>query len=392
MPEFRNTRTADASEPNRPADLRSESSGGRLVAEFLETDNPDFSLADALSGIAHLSPSETRALLGTAFALPKSDPYRARMLQALLTQLAATSPLEALELADQIDSLRDNEQARRAILEVWGKTNPDAALAWAHTALANEPSNLRQAQMLAILRGFAETDPLRAFRYANSLDDSTGAAQREKHRMLAEVIRTQIQNGGLFAARATIEAMHDGTTKDSALRQMVSAWAAFDPGSAAAYINAMGADAPTELKRTLIEQWAESDPAAAAAWLSRLPEDDPAVARSTAEIIRHWTRYDLNASAEWLNTLPASPELDRAVASYTFRAAQEDPQNAMSWAESITNGRMRTAMMQRVAATWRTENPEAFENYLRGSEFSDEQKEALRSAQSRGGWGDRGFR
>jgi predicted phosphoadenosine phosphosulfate sulfurtransferase len=60
-----------------------------------------------------------------------------------------------------------------------------------------------------------------------------------------------------------------------------------------------------------------------------LPEGDPAIANSSAEIIREWTCYDLNAPAEWLNTLPASPELDRAVASYAFRVVEEDPENAM---------------------------------------------------------------
>src|SRR5690606_29654394 len=97
---------------------------------------------------------------------------------------------------------------------------------------------------------------------------------------------------------------------------------------------------------------------------------------------------DLNESAAWLNTLPPSPELDRAIASYTYRAAQEDPAGAMGWAESISNDRMRTRMMQQVARSWKIENPQSFEVYLDESEFTEDEKEALRRVETTtgGGW------
>ena len=134
-----------------------------------------------------------------------------------------------------------------------------------------------------------------------------------------------------------------------------------------------------------------ADPAAAAAWLSSLNVDDPAIARASSSVIREWTRYDLAASADWLNSLPASPELDRAVISYTFRAAEEDPETAMSWASSIEDDGRRTWMMERVASTWKEQDAETFKNYLDKSELSAEQREKLENSQSRGNgyWGRR---
>ena len=119
--------------------------------------------------------------------------------------------------------------------------------------------------------------------------------------------------------------------------------------------------------------------------------DDPAIARASSSIIREWTRYDLAASADWLNSLPASPELDRAVISYTFRAAEEDPETAMSWASSIEDDGRRTWMMERVASTWKEQDAETFKNYLDKSELSAEQREKLENSQSRGNgyWGRR---
>ena len=139
------------------------------------------------------------------------------------------------------------------------------------------------------------------------------------------------------------------------------------------------------MKTELLGEWAESNPAAAAAWLGQLADDDPAIAQASSAIIREWTRYDLNSSAEWLNSLPASPELDRAIISYTFRAAEEDPAAAMTWAESIENDRRRTWMMERVAATWKTKDAGAFTQYLDNSELTEAQRKKLEEAQNRDG-------
>lgn len=347
------------------------------------------SVAWPMDGIQNLSADDARRLLGTAFAMPKSDPNRSKVINALLSQLAATDPVGAMELASQIGSLRDSERAKVAILKVWASNDPTAALTWAKTALLNEPTNLRNSQMRAIIQGYTQTDPVAAFLYVNALAGESPAELRQKNLLLREVIEIQIQNGGLSEARTAVEMLAEGPTKDSLLRELIDEWASFDPENAAAYVASLGPDAPASLKTALIGEWAENDPVAAAAWLNALPEGDPAYANSTAEIIREWTRYDLNAPAEWLNSLPDSPELDRAIASYTYRAAQEDPANAMSWAESISNDRMRMGLMERVAATWKTEDPESFGSYLENSDLSDEQKAELEHAKSRG-HGNRG--
>ncbi|MDG1669139.1 MAG: hypothetical protein P8M62_05245 [Opitutae bacterium] len=337
---------------------------------------------------------QTLQMLTAAFELPQSDPSRSSTIRNLLKQLANTDPLAALELTDSISSLRDAERARTDILKVWANREPMAALAWADTHLADVPSNLRSSQMRAIMQGFAESNPKAAFSYANGLSEATPADMRYKNRLLGAVIETQIQSGGLADVQTTIALLPDGPTKEHLQRELVDEWAAFDPDAAAAYVQSLGDAANTQLKTTLISEWAENDPAAAAAWLSTLSTEDPAYGRATTEITREWTRYDLTASSEWLNSLPASPELDRAVATYTYRAAQEDPPTAMSWAESISNDRMRSKMMEQVAANWKTEDPQSFTNYLDKSDLSEKEREQLESAKSwhtpgGGNWGRR---
>ena len=337
---------------------------------------------DTFEQLRSQSSEMTRQLLNAALAVPISDPGRSETINQLLEQLAASDPLAALEFADGIASLRDAERARNNILEVWASNEPMAALAWADSALADVPYNLRNSQMEAIIRGFAETNPKGAFNYANALSEATTSELRLKNRLLSEVIETQIGGGGLAEAQTTIALMPDGPSKENLQRELVNEWAAFDPESAAAYVQGLGSDASTGMKTALIGEWAESDPAAAAAWLSNLSTEDPAYSHATTQITREWTRYDLTASSEWLNSLPASPELDRAVATYTYRAAQEDPPTAMSWAESINNAHMRNRMMQQVAANWKNDDPKGFTSYLDNSDLNEEQREKLETAKS----------
>ena len=322
--------------------------------------------------------------LAIALAGPQNTPQAQKEVQQLLQELAETNPEEALQLAGQIESLRAREDAKLAILETWASADPSAAMAWAESALANEPSSVRNAQLRAIYRGYAMLNPQAALRAASLLSDATASERRLKSRLMGEVIETQIENGELMAAKQTIELMEDGDLKNDMLREMVDEWASYDPEAAAAYVDSLGPDVDTGIKLELVREWAEVNPAAAAAWLEGLDDDDPTVSRAASEIIREWARYDLTASAEWLNSIPASPDLDRAVASYTFRAVQEDPATAMTWAESVTNNRMKGYLQQRVAGAWKEADPDGFQEYLDASDMSDEKKEKLTNSNS---WG-----
>ena len=325
-----------------------------------------------------------------AFALPFTDPRRATIIKDLLVRMATDQPEFALLEATKIASLRDQEQAINSILQAWGSTNPNAALSWAEAHSDQIPKQVMNRKFMAIFRGYAQSEPTAAFAQAFGMKEATNVEKRLKNNILSEVIEMQVRQGGLELARLTVEAMQEGDTKNRLLAEMVDEWAQYDPTAAATYVNSLGETATTWIKTSLIGEWAESDPIAAADWLSNLDAQDPAFGRGTASIIREWSQYDLSASAEWLNTLPASPELDRAVASYTFRAAQEDPANAMSWAESISNERMQGYLMERVAANWKDQDPSAFAGYLESAEFSEEVRERLENATYRGGLGRRG--
>jgi hypothetical protein len=338
-------------------------------------------LDEALRQADKLSESDKRTLLAEAFALPSNDYRRAGMLRELLSQLAETSPRDALAMAEKIGSRRETERARIAILQVWAENDPVAALAWAELELVNEPLRSQSSQLLAIYRGYAATNPQAAFAAALAMPTGNSRQQRTQTAALEAIITQQIESGGLLDAKLQVEMLADGATKNTLLSELVDEWASFDPAGAAAYVESLGADVPASITTRLLGEWAENDPEAAAAWLSAREFDEDTLSRASTAIIREWTRYDMAASAEWLNSQPSSPALDRAVMNYTYRAAQEDPANAMTWAESIGNDWMRTRMMQHVAGSWKSDDPESFQSYIDSSEFDEAQKKQLQEAQ-----------
>jgi hypothetical protein len=57
----------------------------------------------------------------------------------------------------------------------------------------------------------------------------------------------------------------------------------------------------------------------------------------------------------------------------------------MSWAESINDDRMRTRLMKNVAASWKRDEPDSFEAYLKEGDLTDAQKATLINNKSGGG-------
>lgn len=184
-------------------------------------------------------------LLNEAFALPASDPNRSRLIRQLLSQIAETDPVTALEIADRIESLRDSDSARRSILAVWGRNDPAGALAWANQSPENEPRRVRASNLIAIYRGYAQTNPQAAFQQA------MGSESEFRNRIPDEIIETQIENGGLQAAKIIVDTPGDPELQNSLRREPVDEWAEYDPAGGANYVESLGEDAPTHIKSAL---------------------------------------------------------------------------------------------------------------------------------------------
>lgn len=341
--------------------------------------------------IANLRPYEAMEALGFVADLPPGA-KKDEMVLSLLEKWAEVDPVGALGYLDNIESLRLRDDAAETILEQWGKSNPSEAVGWLDANADSMPSRLYSNRMLSIISGYAEIDPQGAFNFSSSLPEDTSAQRNTKSRALGEVVKSLVQAEQIGEAISLISAMEPGNMQTEAFSEFIEEWARYNPAAAVEHLEMLGPDVSGEAKRSLMRSWAEYDPVSAASWLSTLPADDPDMGSLVSNLVGRWTRYDLEASAAWLNQIPPSPDIDRAVAIYTYRSAQEDPAGAMSWAESITRDNTRNRLMTRVASEWKQQDPEAFQSYIETAELTDEQKTQLESAQPGRGFGGRGDR
>lgn len=362
---------ADPKTTDRPAEL----AGTESMADLPETEEP-----------VETDPIALRESILSNIVDLSNNPQLADTLRKQLAELAKTSPIEALELSSQIPSPRFREQATNGVLREWAGSDPMSALQWIDANSDGLTRSVRNEQLIAAYAGFAQNNLQAALLSAGQLGEANSYELRIKSRIMGDMIRTQAENSGVVAAKQSIEQMPDSEIRNRLITDLIDVWAGTSPTEAAAYISSLGDNATEEQKRALARSWARNDPAAAASWIDTLDPSDPASSRATRDIIREWARYDLNSSAEWLNSRPASPEMDRAIGSYTYHAVQEDPASAMEWATSVDSEGMKDYLQKRVAGAWREEDPVAFQNYLDSSELSDERKTELQEARSWGSW------
>ncbi len=378
-----------------PATNRYESltsSGAEDVAnplssfESLNAKSTPEAIAEAEEAMKQLHPWEAEQALEALRQAPPSQ-QRDRMMVELLELWAQQNPTDALAYVDNLQSLRLRDRATEDILETWGKTDASAAMSWLNENSSDLPQRILNDRILAVIEGYAEADPEGAFNYTTSLPTDTSMQRRLRQRALRESVQQLVEHNQVNTAMSLISNLTDSNEQQDVFGELIGEWAEYDPVAASKYLDQLGPEVASDARRELIRSWADYDPVAAAEWLSKLPPDTEETGQLVSDLVGRWTQYDLDASAEWLNQIPPTPEIDRAVAIYTFRSAQEDPATAMSWAESVTRDDMRQRLMERVASEWKQQDPDAFQTYLSEAELTEEQKTQLTNAQP---W--RGFR
>ncbi|MEM8550316.1 MAG: hypothetical protein AAGF10_05950, partial [Verrucomicrobiota bacterium] len=304
----------------------------------------------------------------------------------LTERWAELDPYGALEYAQSLPTLQLSQSATNRALTGWAKTDPQSALAWWNSEGNQATGRISNQRFEAIMEGFAQLDGFSAFDYAAGLPEDSLEARRLKNRALESVVESMIEQGQLNNALTWAEQMPPGEGQTTALAEILEEWASYDPDAAVAYLSELsGRDDYPALRQSMLRTWARSDPEQAAAYLSEVDADDPDRGNLTTMLIAQWSRYDITGPGEWLNEQPPSPEIDRAVAIFTFRAASEDPAGAMSWAQSITEEGMSSRMMGRVASEWKAQDPEAFATFMEEADLTIKQREDLENAQPSSG-------
>lgn len=340
-------------------------------------------------------------------------PELAAIYSAIFAQLAERDLSLAIENMAQVPAGRPRENALRALLDRWSRTDLPQALAWAQNLSDPAERSVGLDTTLAIL---AHDDPLRAAQLA--LESLTGdALARVLAPALAQLTATDVRDAAALVSRlpegelqvhsalgvARVLASRDpagaiawvgtlpaGDSQRIALNNALDVWAAQDPSAATRYIAQMPDGPPQDaaaenLARLLGERapaaaialaeslgsasaraaasialasaWARTDPAAATRWAAGQPASS-AQLEALSGALSYWTLLDIGAARDFVSTLGGSAQV-RAAMDLAPVLAQQNPASAVAWAQSLTDVEARNAALVTAAARWAGNAPEA---------------------------------
>ena len=233
-------------------------------------------LTDADAAFAHINQGPRRR--AEVISLTKDN--------RLWRTLTHADPHGALARAEQIERADERRQREDEIIGSLSHQDPQFALDWLNQ---HRDGSALQEALPTVLRGWAATEPRKAFDYLVSLDESVQSRDAFER----------------FGRSLTLEVAAE-------LRESV-------PDK---YRNAFWG--------AYVGRHASMSPAEAAQLVESLPEGWSRQ-RALGSIASQWSLVDLQAASAWVASLPRSRSRDSAISSFALQLMQSDPEAGVSW-------------------------------------------------------------
>lgn len=278
---------------------------------------------------------------------------------SILGSLAAQDPARAVAWLSDPDNRLTLFPAMSQILagtvaNVWGRENPEAAMAWARTL----PDSQRTGAFIAILGSMAGTNPSSAATMAMQLE--AGGARTAVVGQIAEAWGKQDAQQTLAWAR-TLE----GDDRRVAMNQAFASWSQKQPAEVANYLDTMSQqESVDDLLRTAVGTWATQAPAEAASWLSKQAEGS-GKNNAMGHVMWNWTNLDPKSAANWLDRQPPGPSRDSGIGGLSLAAFPKDPASAVTWANQMSDENRRNFSVGLGLREWTKRDPAAAETWAK---------------------------
>jgi hypothetical protein len=263
--------------------------------------------------------------------------------------LARDDPLTALSIAEGLPPGNERQQMLSVVATAYGRTNPDAALAWAQSLSPPSPAIVAN-----VLAGLARVDPDRAIDVF--FESAEASNQRGPGPFMA-----LISNGALDAAHTAklADRLFATPNHGSTLQMLTQMWAQRQPHDAARWLLAKGSAAPRTALGQAAMQLARTDPAAAIAYVDTVaPEHRATWISSVAD---GYAQADARGAASWIAQFRGEPGYHAALAAIAGKTAQSDPSAAARLFDSIDVAEAPGASQEagRIAQAWAEREPRA---------------------------------
>ncbi len=312
-------------------------------------------------------------------------------------ELKPEAVAEYLKAKDKIGEgfiFRDSDM----VFNVWGGSNPAAAIAWVRTLDEGHQSDA----IKQILEAAARRDPDAALALAQAhapemlkgggLADAIESALRKRDpersaRTIASLgnankIRSSAQQWAekdRAAAMQWAQELPDEKMRAEALKGVWQEFASKNPDEAAAQLSKNSADAPfvENSGENICKNLAQKDPQQAEQWAATLqqPEARKEAFRALGEV---YARKDTVAAGQWLNGLPDGADRKNAILGFVYAAKEGHPEEATTWAAAVQDTDARRSALRTTLGEWsKRDLPAALEWIQTTPTISEEDRRAI---------------
>lgn len=268
-----------------------------------------------------------------------------------------------------------------AVVRAWAEIDPIAAVRWA----LERPSPTTENFMEAALQG-AAAKPAMALAIGRLLLASDPEMAATYGQMLVEALSRVKQFGSVLelAKEAPLELRQEW------LGTAFHLWGAENPTEALQAMSLLDESVREPVFRALAAGWGRVAPGALTAFL-REAESFPRRELVFNAAVEAWALQDPAALGTWLNTLPPGDDFDRGAVALlrTTDQANRSVEIALRWVEAISDRQLRRESLRRVLSDWQRSEPDAAQNYiLRVPWLSGEERAELTQSLSAGRRGE----
>lgn len=343
---------------------------------------PSLDLATVSSGVQLVLASDPEGVIRAMEGVQTQIAMSLRT--AALAALAQTDIEAAKARVAALPPGQERDQALQQVASVYGRTDPDAALAWAESMGASSSSTIQRSIMLGIA---SSGDIERALRLVES-----GASGVDAD-LVATLVASRATQDPREARKVANELVGKQDAQSKAmLARVVSAWVQREPDAALEWALSQGAAVDVNTIGNMARTFATRDGAAAAAYTDRLPPQlrsawlaqvagpygraDPTNALRWLERYQGQAGYDvalrqMATQAAQTDARAAAAMLERASPDVQFGAAptvasnwaRNEPEAATRWAVTLTDPRARASALSTAAAAWASADVSAAESW-----------------------------
>jgi len=260
---------------------------------------------------------------------------------------------------------------RGAAITGWAGRDAAAAEQWLATLPKDTSDEERRALQYGFVRGLSRRDASAALEYVAGRSEGDRAD-------LARVLAGEQLTRGTRAAAGWAMELKDTAMRGSALESVARHFMQVDPPGGASWASESSLAPDMRQAVARVADWmAGNDVQAALAWTRQLPRS-PGQEEAFQQVFSQWARTDPTASSQELVRMSPGWERDNAIHSFSRVLVNENPEDAMTWAASITEPSMRLDTQIDVARQWYAAAPAAAQPWIVAHLPVDAQARALK--------------